>query len=364
EPTEEYKYRRAWEAHQRTRDDAAAHDTNPAPARESAHHGIGDDTHPRDEPMPDAEPPTHDDLDDDLGADGDFDGAPFPSDRPAGMDHEPLEADHAAAVPGASADTETADGTPAIAPAGGGGDGGPAKPVTFRGRLQSVFHVAANNTSISFQGVEYSLPRTGRERFANKPLRGELVGGQVKFTNPDGQPFDSRITEATGDQKFIPAGTTRTTLFGVKVSLPKAPAGQGEGEVFEGWHVRVAGEVGRRMVQLSVTGGDAFEPVGDPIPYDEPTEEYKYRRAVEQAGKAYTPPTYSPPDPTDKGAFVGRLPREFRAVAGEDIVSVGSRQVKLPNNGPERFANKPLTGTRTDTEATFTNLDGQWFTHT
>ncbi|MEV4562001.1 hypothetical protein AB0K51_34195, partial [Kitasatospora sp. NPDC049285] len=241
---------------------------------------------------------------------------------------------------------------------------GPAKPVTFRGRLQPVFHATANKTAVIFQGVAFSLPRTGRERFANKPLRGELVGGQVRFTNPDGQPFHSKITEATGDQKFIPAGTTSTRVFGMQVALPKAPAGQGGGDVFEGWHVRVAGEVGRRMVQLSVTGGDAFEPVGDPIPYDEPSEEYKYRRAVEQAGKPYTPPTYSPPDPTDKGAFVGRLPREFRTIANEDSVSVGSRQVKLPNRDPERFANKPLTGTRTDTEATFTNLDGQWFTHT
>ncbi|MGW1084744.1 hypothetical protein ACWD4U_34725, partial [Kitasatospora sp. NPDC002522] len=276
------------------------------------------------------------DIDTDAGADaGDDRGHP-------GQDPNPDPTPALLSAPPAVGDGRT-DGTTAVA---------------FLGRLPKAFHVAASKTDVHVNGRQFALPDSEAEhaRFAHQPLKGELVGSKVRFTNPDGQWFD-RSLDVPATQQLRRAGKT-LMVFGVQVSVPKVPADHPVSEAFPGWYARLAGDPGRRVVEWSRTTGARFTPEGDVTPYDEPTEVHKFRLATEKAGRPFT----YPPAPTGPQTFRERIPELFYATAGATTVNVNGKEFKLPKGARRNlFANKALWGERTGDKVKFTNTNGQSF---
>ncbi|MEV4562110.1 hypothetical protein AB0K51_34800, partial [Kitasatospora sp. NPDC049285] len=276
------------------------------------------------------------DIDTDAGADaGDDRGHP-------GQDPNPDPTPALLSAPPAVGDGRT-DGTTAVA---------------FLGRIPKAFHAAASKDTVTVNSRSFALPGSEAEhaRFAHQPLKGELVGSKVRFTNAVGERFEEPL-DVPATQQLWPAGTT-DTVFGLKVTVPGAPADHPVGEKFPGWYARLAGADGHRVVEWSRTTGARFTPEGDVTPYDEPTEVYKFRLATEKAGRPFT----YPPAPTGPQTFRERVPELFYATAGATTVSVNGRHFNLPKGARQNlFANKALWGERTGDRATFTNTDGQWF---
>ncbi|MEV4562111.1 hypothetical protein AB0K51_34805, partial [Kitasatospora sp. NPDC049285] len=230
--------------------------------------------------------------------------------------------------------------------------------VAFLGRLPKAFHVAASKDTVTINGRSFALPTSKAElaRFAHQPLKGEIIGSKVRFTNAVGEWFEGPL-EVSATQQVWPAGEN-TTVFGVKMSVPGAPADHPVGEEFPGWYARLAGADGHRVVEWSRTEGDGFTPEGDGTPYDEPTAVYKFRIATEKAKRPFT----DPPAPTGPQNFRERIPELFYATANATSVSVNGKNFKLPNGERRKlFANNALRGKRTDKKVTLTNTAGNWF---
>ncbi|MEV4562073.1 hypothetical protein AB0K51_34575, partial [Kitasatospora sp. NPDC049285] len=253
------------------------------------------------------------------------------------------------------------DPVPALLSAGpvvGGRRTDGATAVTFLGRIPTVFHVAATMDAVNVNGRHFTLPNleAERARFAHQPLKGELVGSKVRFTNAVGEWFESPLDEPARQEPW-PAGKSNT-VFGVAMVVPGVPADHPVGEEFPGWYARVVGADGRRVVEWSRTEGDGFTPEGGVSPYDEPAAVYKFRIATEKAERPFT----DPPAPTGPQNFRKRVPELFYAVANANAVSVNGKDFTLPKDERhELFANKALRGERTGDDVTITNADGDSF---
>ncbi|MEV4562107.1 hypothetical protein AB0K51_34775, partial [Kitasatospora sp. NPDC049285] len=276
------------------------------------------------------------DIDTDAGADaGDDRGHP-------GQDPNPDPTPALLSAP-ATVGARRTDGTTAVA---------------FLGRIPKAFYAAATKNAVTVNDRQFWLPGSEAEhaRFAHQPLKGELVGSKVRFTNPDGEWFEEPL-DVPATQQLRPAGKT-IMVFGVTMTVPGAPADHPAGAPFPGWYARLAGADGHRVVEWSRTTGARFTPEGDVTPYDEPTEVYKFRLATEKAERPFT----YPPAPTGPQTFRERVPELFYATAGATSVNVNGKEFKLPR-GERRnlFAKKALWGERTGDKVKFTNTDGQWF---
>ncbi|MEV4562002.1 hypothetical protein AB0K51_34200 [Kitasatospora sp. NPDC049285] len=164
-----------------------------------------------------------------------------------------------------------------------GDDHGPISEPAYVQGIPKEFEATALETVVSVGDRKFQLPKGKSLRsFAYERLKGTRTGLTVTFTNRANDSF-SRSLSAAYDLQVLRVAGAGTSVFGVHMRVPDAPADHRPGTPFGGWYARLFGKSGHRVVQWSRTGGAGFTPEGEPTPYDEPNDVYR-RRLAQEAG--------------------------------------------------------------------------------